>query len=123
MKNSLVGQESVASVIGPMTRSLSNIRLFFKSILDTKPWLVDPKVLNIPWREDLFQEGQNDKLAFGVIQFDHLVHLTPPVQRAINLAIDALKKAGHEVIQWDTTDHPQVNFKNIFLIILFSIGC
>ena len=113
LKNSLDGQESVASVIGPMTRSLSNIQYFFKAILETKPWLVDPKVLNMPWREDLFQEGQSKKLAFGVIQFDHIVHLTPPVQRAINLAIDALKKAGHEVIPWDTTDHPEVK-KNSF---------
>jgi amidase len=109
VKNSFQGQESVASVIGPMTRSLSNIRLFFKSILDTKPWLIDPKVHNIPWREDLFQEGLNNQLTFGVIQFDHIIHLSPPVQRAINMAVKALEKAGHQVIQWDTTDHPQVN--------------
>jgi len=117
VKNSFEGQESVASVIGPMTRSLSNIHLVFKSILETKPWLIDPKVHNIPWREDLFQEGQSNKLSFGVIQFDQTVHLTPPVQRAINITIKALEKAGHQVIQWDTTDHPQVNFK----IILFTI--
>jgi amidase len=113
VKNSFEGQESVPSVIGPMTRSLSNIHLFFKLILETKPWLVDPKVHNIPWREDLFQEGQRSQLSFGVIQFDHIVHLTPPVQRAINMTIKALEKAGHQVIQWDTTDHPQVNFQII----------
>jgi len=109
-KNSFDGQESVPSVVGPMTRSLSNIRLFFKAILETKPWLIDPKVHNIPWREDLFQEGQNNKLCFGVIQFDQQVHLSPPVQRAINMSIKALERAGHQVIEWDTTDHPQVNF-------------
>ena len=108
-KNSLDGQESVPSVVGPMTRSLSNIRTFFKSILETKPWLIDPKVHNIPWREDLFQEGQLDKLCFGVIKFDQRVHLSPPVQRATNMAINALEQAGHQVIEWDTTDHPQVN--------------
>ncbi|CAF0947687.1 unnamed protein product [Rotaria sordida] len=106
-KTSLDGQESVPSVVGPMTRSLSNICLFLKSILEKKPWLIDPKVHNIPWREDLFQEGQMDKLCFGVIQFDQEVHLSPPVQRAINMAINALEKAGHQVIEWDTTDHPQ----------------
>jgi len=111
-KTSLDGQESVPSVVGPMTRSLSNLHLFFKLILETKSWLVDPKVHNIPWREDLFQEGQNNKLSFGVIQFDQIVHLTPPVQRAINMTINALEKAGHQIIQWDTTDYPQVNFLN-----------
>jgi amidase len=111
-KTSLDGQESVPSVVGPMTRSLSNLHLFFKLILETKSWLVDPKVHNIPWREDLFQEGQNNKLSFGVIQFDQIVHLTPPVQRAINMTINALEKAGHQIIQWDTTDYPQVNYLN-----------
>ncbi|CAF4128540.1 unnamed protein product, partial [Rotaria sp. Silwood1] len=106
-KNSFIGQESVSSVVGPMTRSLSNIYLFLKSVLDTKPWLIDPKVHNIPWREDLFQEGQSNKLCFGVIQFDQLVHISPPVQRAINMTINALEKAGHQVIEWDTTDHPK----------------
>ena len=113
-KNSFDGQESVPSVVGPMTRSLANIRLFFKLILETKPWLIDPKVHSIPWREDLFQEGQNNKLCFGVIQFDQQVHLSPSVQRAIHMAIKALEQAGHQVIEWDTTDHPEVNF-NIIL--------
>ena len=108
-KNSFEGQESVPSVLGPMTRSLSNIHLFFKFVLQTKPWLVDPKVHNIPWREDLFHKGQMNKLCFGVIKFDQQVHLSPPLQRAINLAINALEKAGHQVIEWDTTDHLQVN--------------
>jgi amidase len=113
-KNSFDGQELVPSVVGPMTRSLSNIHLFFKAILDTKPWLIDPKVHNIPWREDLFEEGQRDKLCFGIIQFDQQAHLSPPVQRAINMTMNALEKAGHQIIQWDTTDHPQVNIKIYF---------
>lgn len=109
VKNSFQGQESVASVIGPMSRSLSNIQLFFKLILESKPWLIDPKVHNIPWKEDLFQEGLNNKLSFGVIQFDQITHISPPVQRAINMSIKALEKAGHQVIPWDTTDHQEVN--------------
>ena len=109
MKNSCEGEESVRSVVGPMARSLGTIRWFFKSILDTKPWLVDPRVYNIPWREDLFQEGKMNRLCFGVIRFDHMVHLSPPVERAINMAVNALEKRGHQVIEWDTKDHPQVN--------------
>jgi amidase len=120
VKTSMNGQESVSSVIGPMTRSLSNIRLFLQSTLATKPWLVDPKVHNIPWREDLFEEGQMNKLCFGVIQFDQLVHLTPPVQRAIKMSINALQIAGHQVIEWDTTDHPEVNL-NIIIHYVFVL--
>ncbi|UJR07732.1 hypothetical protein I4U23_012016 [Adineta vaga] len=117
VKNSLDGLESVTSVIGPMTRSLSNIYFLFKSILETKPWLIDPQVHNIPWREDLFQEGRKEKLSFGVILFDQIVQLSPPVKRAMNMAIKALEQAGHEIIEWDTTDHPQ---GNNFLVKMFS---
>ncbi|CAF3370648.1 unnamed protein product [Rotaria sp. Silwood2] len=108
-RNSLDGQESVPSVVGPITRSLENIRTIFKAIAETKPWLADPKVHNIPWREDMFQEFQVGKLCFGVIRFDGLVHLSPPVQRAINVAVAVLRKAGHEVVEWDTSDHLEVN--------------
>lgn len=111
IRNTFEGQESVPSVIGPMTRSVENIRLFFKSILDTQAWLVDPKVHNIPWREDLFQQGQASSLAFGVLKFDGIVHLSPPVQRAIDTAIKALEKAGHQVIPWDAMDHSEVKIQ------------
>ena len=94
-----------------MTRSVENIRLFFKSILDTQAWLVDPKVHNIPWREDLFQQGQASSLAFGVLKFDGIVHLSPPVQRAIDTAIKALEKAGHQAIPWDAMDHSEVKIQ------------
>lgn len=106
-KNSLDGLESVASVIGPMARSLASLQFFFKAVLDTQPWLVDPGVHNIPWRDELFHDGQLPKLCFGVIRFDQKVHLSPPVQRALDMSIEALERAGHQVIEWDTADHPQ----------------
>ncbi|CAF4168719.1 unnamed protein product [Rotaria sp. Silwood2] len=90
VKNSLERQESVSSVVGPITRSLANVRTILKAIMEAKPWLVDPKVHNIRWREDMFQESQVAKLSFGVIRFDHHVHLSPPVQRAIDMAVTAL---------------------------------
>ena len=110
-KNSFQGQESVPSVIGPMARSLSTILHLVKSILETQPWLIDPQVLPLPWREELFQETQTGNLAFGVIRFDQQAHLSPPVQRALDIAVAALERAGHQVIEWDTTDHPQVSLK------------
>ncbi|UJR17813.1 hypothetical protein I4U23_004712 [Adineta vaga] len=106
-KNSLEGQESVPSVVGPITRSLANIRTILKLITEVKPWLVDPKVHNIPWRENMYKEGQSSKLCFGIIRFDGLAHLSPPVQRAIDIAVAAVRKVGHEVIEWDTSDHLQ----------------
>ena len=114
-KNSLHGQECIPSVVGPMARSLSSIRFFVQSILQTQPWLRDPQVHPIPWRDDSFQQGHATPLCFGVIQFYHQVHLSPPVQRAMHISIAALEKAGHQVIPWDTTDHPQVEFREGFV--------
>ncbi|CAF1403491.1 unnamed protein product [Rotaria magnacalcarata] len=119
-RNSLNGQESVSSVVGPMTRSLGNIRTILKVITETKPWLVDPNVHNIPWREDMFQEGQANKLCFGVIRYDHQVHLSPPVQRAIDTAVAAVRKAGHDVVEWDTSD--SVEGIEILLKMYFADG-
>jgi len=107
VKNSFDGQESIASVIGPMTRSLKNISFLLKSILDLKPWLNDPNVCPLPWRNDLFNEGQMKPLCFGVIRFDQCSQLSPPVQRALQMSIDALEKSGHQIVEWDTTDFPQ----------------
>ncbi|CAF4103353.1 unnamed protein product [Rotaria socialis] len=103
------GQESVPSVVGPISRSLGNIRTILKAITESKTWLIDPKVHNIPWREEMFQfqEGQKNKLCFGVIRFDQHVHISPPVQRAIDTAISAVRIAGHEVVEWDTSDNLQ----------------
>ena len=107
-KNSFDGQESIASVIGPMARSLRTIRFLMKSVLERKPWLVDPGVHPIPWRDELLREGQIQPLCFAVIRFDQFAHLSPPVQRALDLSIAALEKSGHQVVDWDTTDFPQV---------------
>lgn len=107
-KNSFDGQETIASVVGPLGRSLESLIFIMKSILDTKPWLIDPKVLPIPWREDAFQQGQVQPLCFGVIRFDQCAHLSPPVQRALDMSVAALQKAGHQVIEWDTSDFLEV---------------
>lgn len=115
VKNSFEGQESVPSVIGPMARSLSSLVQLVKLVLQTEPWLVDPQVLPLPWRDELFQETQQTKkFSFGVIQFDQQTRLSAPVQRAIDLSVAALQRAGHQVIEWDTSDHPQVSSRSSY---------
>ncbi|EHY60683.1 hypothetical protein HRR83_000452 [Exophiala dermatitidis] len=99
----LAGQESVNSVNGPMGPTLSDLKLFAKSVVDSKPWLKDPKALPIPWRDVQLPK----KLKFGVIWNDRQVTPTPPVQRALKTTVEKLRKAGHEVVDWDSSSHPQ----------------
>jgi amidase len=44
------GQESCKPVIGPLTGSVEDIDLWMKSVLDQKPWIVDPDLVPLGWR-------------------------------------------------------------------------
>ena len=100
------GQNSVLSVVGPLSHSIPSLRLMVKSILSQKPWLHDPLVHEIPWRGELEKQAldiigstQSDsgKLAFGILRHDGLVGTHPPVQRALDMMVKTLEKRGHKV--------------------------
>jgi amidase len=95
MANSMDGQNTVLSVVGPLATSIGALKLVIKGLLSTRPWYQDPLVVELPWRPE--QEKLEKKLAFGVIKHDGIVGLTPPIRRALDIAIEALKKQGHEV--------------------------
>ena len=84
-----------------------------KALLSQLPWLHDPLVHEIPWRED--QERQildltnTSKLVFGVYRNDGLVTPHPPVQRALDIAVNTFKKLGHKVMEWNPPSHRKGN--------------
>jgi amidase len=103
-RSGLAGQEAVMSVNGPMAKTLDDISLFAKTVVDSEPWHVDPKVLPIPWRS----VEQKKKLKIAVLWNDGMVVPTPPVTRALRETVEKLKKAGHEIVEWDPVLHPQL---------------
>ena len=96
-KSGMAGQEAVVSVNGPMARTLEDIKLFTKSVVDSEPWLVDPKCLPIPWRVTETPK----KLKIAVLWNDGVVMPTPPVRRALSVTVEKLRAAGHDVVEWD----------------------
>lgn len=84
---------------GPIARTLEDIILYNKSVIDTEPWFKDPKLHPIPWRT--INLPQN--LKFAVMWNDGFVDLTPPVKRALQVTVEKLRSAGHEIVSWDTT--------------------
>ncbi|KAF2429318.1 amidase [Tothia fuscella] len=107
MANSMDGQNTVLSVVGPLAPSAGGLKLVVKSLLSIKPWLDDPMVVKMPWREE---EGNVEgKLTFGVLRTDGVVGLQPPVRRAVEMTLKALVEAGHEVIDWNPPSHKNVN--------------
>jgi amidase len=92
------------SVNGPMAKTLEDISLFAKTVVDSEPWKVDPKVLPIPWRS----VEHKKRLKIAVLWNDGMVVPTPPVTRALKETVEKLKIAGHEIIEWDPVLHPQL---------------
>ncbi|KAK3395141.1 amidase signature domain-containing protein [Podospora didyma] len=99
------GQQIMPTVAGVMGRSIDTLRLVLKSLLSTEPWLQDPYVVPLPWR-DAEEYHPSDsptesKLAFGLLENDRAVTPHPPVQRALRMVKVALQEAGYELLDWN----------------------
>ena len=116
MANSMDGQNSVLSVVGPLATSPDALKLVMQALLSKKPWFHDPLVHELPWRydaevavSDAFKRFSRP-LAFGVIRNDGACQPTPPIARAVDMVVKAMEKLGHKVIDWKPTpSHARVN--------------
>ncbi|KAF9461703.1 general amidase [Collybia nuda] len=118
--NALEGQESISSVIGPMTNSMSGVKIFTKAIIDAKPWTKDPLVLRKEWSEEAYrlsEHGGGKSLCFGMLWDNGVVRPHPPLQRAMEITKAALEAAGHKVIDWEPHRHLEIykNAETIFV--------
>ena len=96
--NSLQGQDSVLSVFGPITNSISGLKAFMEAVIKAKPWLKDPLATHKKWDEDEYQLRDRDngqKLCFAVMWDDGVCVPHPPITRALKRVHAALTKAGH----------------------------
>lgn len=116
MANSMDGQNSILSVVGPLATSVPSLRLVIKALLAQKPWLHDPLVHELPWRFDKEREilellgasgdaSKAGKLSFGILRTDGIVNPLPPIRRAMDIVVQALEGLGHEVIDWKPPSH------------------
>lgn len=103
--NSHEGQSHVPSSIGPISPSLSSLITMTKECLLAKPWVLDPNVVPIPWRQDVFEQAQQRPLTIGVIVDDGIVRPHPEIQIAVQQAVDVFERAGHKIVPWCTSEH------------------
>lgn len=104
-ENSMDGQNTVPSVVGPMAGSVGAVRLAMKSVLGMEPWVYDPGSLPIPWRGEVEERIKGllcgeakGKMAFGMFEDDGIIKPHPPILRAVRLVREVLVTLGHEVI-------------------------
>lgn len=97
----MMGEEQIIPVIGPMSTSLEGIKLFMQTIIDQKPWIIDPSLISLPWKTAPLLRATADgkrKLRVGVIQDDGVVRPHPPILRGIKSITESL------------SSHPDIEF-------------
>ncbi|KAF8908523.1 amidase signature domain-containing protein [Gymnopilus junonius] len=118
-QSSLSGLESIPIVISPLANNLTDLREFCQRLVSARPWHYDHTCVPLPWHNvNLQDEGR--KLKWGVIWDDGTIPPTPACKRALSTVIAALKKQGHEVVDF----HPPDVFEGLKIgyQLLFSDG-
>jgi Asp-tRNA(Asn)/Glu-tRNA(Gln) amidotransferase A subunit family amidase len=90
-----------------MTRSLSSLVTVMQNVSDAQPWVLDPKVTPIPWRQDMYEQVQTRPLTIGMLVDDGVVKVHPPIERVLKELEARLKAAGHEIVQWNCAGHKE----------------
>ncbi|OSX66119.1 hypothetical protein POSPLADRAFT_1052794 [Postia placenta MAD-698-R-SB12] len=106
--NSMYGQDSIPSVLGPLSNSLSGIQIFMQAVIGQKPWLKDPLAVRKKWDTEeyaLAEHGGGQQLCFAIMWNDGIVVPHPPIIRALETTREALLRAGHKVIDWQPLKH------------------
>lgn len=109
LANSMIGQNGILSVVGPLATSPDALKLVMQAILSKDPWFHDPNCHEIPWRSEAEAvvsdpvKRISQPLSFGIYRRDENCALTPPVNRAIETVAKAMEKLGHKVIEWKPT--------------------
>ncbi|KAL6245427.1 Acetamidase [Rhinocladiella similis] len=109
MANSMEGQETVHSVVGPIAHSVPDLKLFVTSVLQQEPWKYDSKVVPMPWRREeedvIHTKISSGGLTLGFYNCDGNVLPHPPILRGVDMVVSALKSKGHTVVPWKPYKH------------------
>lgn len=105
----MAGEEQVVPVLGPLSTSLDGIKMFMKTVIGAKPWLNEPSLVPIPWRDQesyLTTPSGKKTLKIGILWHDEVVRPHPPVLRAIREVVDKLESIdGIEIVDWKPYKH------------------
>ena len=102
----MLSQEQIVAVIGPLSTSLEGIKLFMRVVLAAQPWLTEPSCIPIPWRESDNHLGNPKKLKIGILWDDGVVEPHPPITRAMQMLIGKLEEFDDiEVVHFPALQH------------------
>lgn len=96
------GRESILSTMGPLGQSRNDMCLWMSACLSGSPWLREPSLVPIPWREINLQK---ENLVIAVMWSDGVVRPLPPITRALNEITAKLRAANIKLVDWVPKDH------------------
>jgi amidase len=117
------GQDMVPFSWGPLSSSAAGLTLIMKSILAQEPWFSDPRVVEIPWRNDIYEDfvqatKGGRQLVFGIMRNDGIVQPQPPISRGLDILVEQVKTLGHKVVNWQPPSHEEANQLSVSLVTL-----
>ena len=99
------GIDAIQGALGPIARSARDLSLFCRVMLQYEPWLIEPPLLEVPWKQDVVEgKGIPSKLSFAILWTDGIRSPDSPITDALKKCKDLLLEAGHEVIDWYQID-------------------
>ncbi|KAJ4286271.1 hypothetical protein N0V90_013305 [Kalmusia sp. IMI 367209] len=106
----MIGQEHIVPVIGPLSTSLAGVKLFMQTLLDAQPWRRSPSLVPLPWKTEpqlpVLPDDGSKKVKVGLLIDDHVVRPHPPIVRALTSLADELRAVpGVEVVPFAPYDH------------------
>lgn len=97
--NSLEGQDTIPSVLGPMCNSIAGLKTFMQAVIAGRPWTKDPLAIRKEWDEGAYKLKEHGdvgaKLCFAILWDDGHVKPHPPILRGLETVKKALIAAGH----------------------------
>lgn len=103
--NDQLGETNIRATAGPMARCADDLVLVMRALLQETMWFEDPDLARQPWREDRYQEKK--RLTIGYYTDDQWFKPAPACIRAVNEAVDALRRIGHTVVPYTPIDIPE----------------
>jgi len=86
-----------------MARSLESIIITTKAIISQNLWNLDAQLPPIPWAQQVLEDFSKKPLVIGVMLDDGIVRVHPPIARVFEELVARLRRAGHEIVDWDTS--------------------
>ena len=104
------GGSYIAGTLGPLSTNLEGIEIMMKVMLASKPWIINPTLVPIPWRDNSCEaeRSRRRRIKIGIMWSDDVVTPHPSVTRGLEMMVARLKNLEEvETVDWKPYDHKQ----------------